>query len=185
MNQQADEKTKKNKNTCGCVCCSVAGMVLLFLFVCLSMTYYRYSHKEIRENEATSPYCYAEKGMNYSYCIAYPSSQFEFTISEPDFLDWCEENSWESVEIKSIPSASQDASLSLPVTIVRYCHGKAEHKECFPRLNKCQIDPTGKTDKACFCTLDDGIYYRQGSSFFVLYDRDKQRCYIYWHRRSG
>ena len=180
MNQQANEKTTNIQKTCCLSCCVVTGIVLLFALVCLLSIYYRYNHVEIGENKETSPMFYTEKGKNYSYAICYPLSYFEFTISESDFLDWCEEQSWEPVEIKSLPS------YEIPVSIARYCCFKKEHKECYAWTGKCQIDPSGKTDKACFCTSDDGYFcHLNKPERNIMYDRKKQRCYILWHRRSG
>ena len=134
------------------------------------------------------------------YYYSYLNRYFEFTISEPDFLEWRTSGKfpWEPVEIKSLPSLPKpekqwvdrqngdwklvNSRREIPLFIVRYCHKKAEHENCNPWDEKCSIDPTGKTDEACFRILDDGYYYqtsrRNGGGVYVLYDRENQRCYI-------
>ena len=193
--------------------CIIAAIFVVFLLPLLpflvycSLTYYvRHVYKDFGEDEATSPMFYAEKGKKFSYNISFPCYQFEFTISEADFLDWCRDKEfpWEPFEIKDISSRSPrgyyfnkggGSSVSIfgesaPLSIVRYCHVKEEHKGCEPWQHKpyeskqqvCQIDPTGKTDKACFRIVEDGYYYVH-ETYHVLYGREEQRCYVFYRRR--
>ena len=200
MNQQTTQNS--GKKNYGLACCAVGCAVPFFLVLVLLVSIiYRFTYQDFGENKATAPMFYAEKGSHFCYDWAFGNRYFEFTIAEQDFLDWCEKKDsryrWETLEIKDLPSLSapnrdwdddnawpvinERRGEAIPLSITRYNHRKAEHKKCDSRW-ECQIDPTGKTDDACRRLVDDGYYFegrhRNGGGVYVLYDREKQRCYI-------
>jgi hypothetical protein len=200
MDNQEEKKTDGKKKMSGCACCALGCGVPLCAFVFLFLFYIAYH--EFGENKETAPMYYVETGSNFCYSWTYVNRYFEFTISEQDFLNWCEnrENQWKPIEIKTLPELPKDdrgpwdladgetldnQRREIPLLFRRYNRSKSEHKDCDPRYKKCQIDPTGKTDNSCFCLLDDGYYYESrrssGGGVYVLYDREKQRCYIEWN----
>ena len=201
MEPQTNEKTKKKrKKRTGYTCCAVGcGSALLLFVVFVILFLHAVNHTEFGENEATSPIYYTEKGSNFSYYVSHLHRCCEFTISEQDFLEWCKER-WEPIEIETLPSPPKtklwherdeddfpiiNEQRKVPLRIERYSYVKPEHEKCWS-LN-CQVDPTEKTDAACFRSVDDGYYYEQrrqtSGGVYILYDRSNQRCYIDWSRR--
>lgn len=192
MEHQAKDKKKVNTLTIGC------GIILLIVlfFVVPFVTAIRYH--EHGENKPTAPIYNAEKGKNFSYDFSFMHQFCEFDISEVDFLDWCKtkEISWELVEIETLPSLPEvdrnklpriNHQRNIPLLIARYCCRKTEHEECYPWTEKCQVDTTGKTNKACFHIVENGYYYESrwsnSGGVYVLYDRENSRCYIHVNKR--
>ena len=192
MHKQAKKKIDRKK--VGCACCAIGcSTPVLFVLVFLYMFYRVASREEFGENRETAPMFYAEKGGNFCYYWTYLNRYFEFTITEQDFLDWCSDGNWKPIEIKSLlllPEVRNNDDdwpvvnerRGSPLSITRYTCGKAEHTECSSRYGECRIDSTGKTDEACFRLVDEGYYYEHrhsnGGGVYILYDREKKRCYI-------
>ena len=201
MDQQAQENVQR-KRLKGCACSAIGcGLPLLtFILMVASFVWHVGYYHEFGENQASAPEFNAEKGTDFSYDVTYSWSYIEFTISEPDFLDWCRQRNWKPVEIKDLPSLpkvesdwEKDSDWPRingaqgdkgPFSIPRYSYKKPEHERCnkYDHNQRCQIDPTGKTDDACFRSVDDGYYYetrqRSAGGFHILYDRENNRCYI-------
>ena len=197
MKPQTNEKTnKKRKKINGCGCAFLLFVVFVILFcIALNLT-------EFGENEATLPIFCTEKGSNFSYYLTYSRQCCEFTISERDFLEWCKERWGESIDIVTLPSLPKDnrryfertknefpiinEQREVPLLIGRYSYIKPEHEKCWAH-EKCQVDPTGKTDVSCCHFVDDGYYYEERyqdcGGVYILYDRSNQRCYIVCNRR--
>lgn len=185
--QQQEDKNSKKKNCCGC--CTAA--VLVIVLLCLLARGFTFHY--VGENQNRSPMYGARNGKNFSYDITYMTQYVEFDISEPNFLNWCknETASWEPIEIETLLSRPlPDAYMPLInykdenlLWISRYCRRKPEHETCHPWSKECQHDATGKTNNACFRIVDNGLYYEtrspNGGGVYVLYDRDNNRCYIY------
>ena len=145
MNQNTNDNNSEKNH--GCACCAVGcGVPSLFVLVLLILFIYSVTHEEFGENMPTAPMYNAEKGNNFCYDWTYLNRYFEFTISEQDFLDWCKNCGWEPIEIESLPSLpspkwpdlsdgsawpmiNQKLGDKIPLSIVRYCYRKAEHKE--------------------------------------------------------
>ena len=203
---------KKNGCVCCTVGCGVPvclGLAILFYII---YAIHDINREKFGENMATNPLFStkfsAKKGSNYCYYLPasfpFPREYMEFTISEQDFLDWGKIQNdrgwdWKLLEIENLPSLATPANPDrkdkdawpvinrrqgekIPLSIVRYLHGKKEHNECKPWSDRCQIDPTGKTDNACYRLVDDGYYFEKtwpsGAHDYFLYDREKQRCYF-------
>lgn len=191
VNQETKQKKSNGKSCCAAGCGCVLPIVLIFaIWLTHIIWYHRFG-----ENEPTAPMFHAEKGKNFSYDFTYLNRFCEFEISENDFLDWCKNRKypWNPVEIETLPSLPKpdwneypqiNDRREVPLSIIRYCYKKPEHENCRASFDECQIDPTGKTDESCFHTLDNGYYYesrsRDGGGVYVLFDREKNRCYIYW-----
>ena len=206
MDKSATQNTDKKKKFYGYACCAVGcGMPCLFVLTLLLTFIYSVNYEDFGENMATSPMYYTEKGNNFCYDLTFLNRYFEFTISEQDFLDWCKDRDeryrWEPIEIQilpSLPTSNKDRNddsvwpiinekrgSKIPLSITRYNHRKTQHEQC-PRWKECQIDPTGKTDDACFRLVGDGYYFElrgsNGGGVYILYDRERNRCYIEYHR---
>ena len=208
MEQQTEPKTKSKKKY-ACACCAVGCglpslvvLVLVFLFLYDEIYYGNFG-----ENRKSSPILNAKKGTDYCYYTAnrilFPRHYLEFTISEPDFLDWGKSllnthgRSWEPLEISDLPSLPKPnmdweddetwpmvnprQGDTIPLSIPRYICGKEEHKECSPWNGRCLISFAGKADNSCIRLVDDGYYieerWRNGGSNYILYERENQRCY--------
>ena len=199
MDQQA-AKNLQRRRLKGYACCAIScgAPVLFFALMISAFVWYVGYYHSFGENQAGAPVFSPAKGTNFSYDVTYSRSHIEFTIAEVDFLDWCKKNGWTPVEIKDVPSLPKvvfdwdnDAAWprinegqggEIPLAIPRYKYRKPEHERCNSYDKKCQIDPTGKTDDACFRLVDDGYYYerraRSMGGVHILYDRENNRCYV-------
>ena len=198
MDQQAKKNLQRRRlkgYTCRAVGCGAS--VLVFALMIYTFVWYAMYYHKFGENQARAPKFSPAKGTNFSYDVTYSNSLIEFTIAEIDFLDWCKKNDWSPVEIKDVPSLpkvvfdrdndaawpriNEEQGGEIPLAIPRYKYKKPEHERC-RYGEECQIDPTGKTDEACFRLVDDGYYHerraRSMGGFYILYDRENNRCYV-------
>jgi len=206
MNQQPEQKTNNKRKTYGYACCCTIGVigcgmpVLMCILGFLMLTGFRnIFHTDYGENMETCPFLEAEKGSNFCYYDTFNNRWCEFTISEAEFLEWCKnrESPWIPVEINSLPTLPKEergtrdlasgeyilnARREITLSIERYNRVRSEHEKCAGRYKECCIDPTGKTDDACFHMLDEGYYYERryssGRGIYIQYNREKQRCYV-------
>ena len=203
MEQNILENEKREKKTgcatwfavpgCGCGCLILllgfAGPAPLipFFFPALFIS----SGEHLPKAEQFSP-----EATNYSYYCAY-NHHYEFDISEEAFLKMCKNEEYEPVAIETLPDlppfdheANRDQPRinyrrEVPMTIVRYVYHKEEHRDgCDPWTSeKCNVDPSGKTDDSCFHSVSKGYYYEirfvSGGGRTILYDSENSRCYTY------
>jgi len=215
MNQMNQQTNRNNKEKGYGACCAVGCVIAFGFLIFIILVIHDITSEKFGENMATPPTRHTarirspEKGRDFCYYtpspVIFPRVYMEFTISEQDFLDWGKsqlDQWWEPLEIKSLPllarppqpdrnnddawpAVNEQQGEKIPLLITRYIFGKEGHRECRSQGGLCHISPTGKTDSACFCFVEDGYYFQargcNGGGYYILYDREKQRCYLNYH----
>jgi hypothetical protein len=191
------EKEQSVKNFCSKTVKSCGCLVLFCLVTVLSgfiffhhALYYRASGEHI-----LAPTYYPKNTTDYCFFETSTIRFCEFNMPKDSFLKYSKEKEWDITDIETTnvffslnydTGKKREYTTEKPFTITRYISLlKPEHYECSQW--KCKIDTTGLTENACVRSVSKGYFYMTingaGRGITVLYDSEKERCYLEYRFR--
>jgi hypothetical protein len=181
------------------------GCWILFLVgfgSCSTIFFHHALHYEASGEHISVPYYYPQDASDYCFFERSTIRYCEFNLPKDSFLKYSKEQNWEIADIEKTDvffvfyseankifnntPKKREYTTEKPLTITRYIRQlKPEHYECSNW--ECKIDTTGLTENACVRSVSKGYFYKTSNSagrgIKVLYDSEKERCYIEYSLR--